>query len=300
MGFVFLFLSAFFNLTKSYCSKRISGRVEGFSATVDMTLVRNVLCAVIGAVILAIMGTEAFALPPMGWLICLVAGIAIGTNYIVWVLSLKSGVYLLASTANSASFIVAALCGVLFFEESISWYKGIAIVLILLAILFMGRYQKEAQGKIKPVHLLLLFLVFLSAGVSSATEKWFTETFSDITPHAYTFYSLLISAVLLLIITFFIPREKSLKQRSQGIGKLFIWIAIMAICFYCVTYFKTKANGVPGMEATVLNPLYNGTLLVAGSLMAWLCFGEKPSRNSIVGVILVLISVILLGIEPKG
>ena len=291
MGFLFLLIAAMLNMTKSYCSKRISGRVDGFSTTVDMTLVRNALCAVIGAAILSIMGGDCFSLPPEGWLICLVSGVAVGANYIVWVLSLKSGVYLFASSANSASFILAAFCGMLFFDEKLTLLKGISILLILAAMLFMGKYQSQAQGRAKPMHLFLLFLVFLTAGVSSVTQKWFTRTLPDATPHTFTFYSLLISAILLLAVTICIPQKKRLKERRESIGGLFWWIALMAACFYGVTYFQTMAAA--RLEAIVMYPVYNGTLLIAGSLMAWLCFGEKPNRNSIIGILFVFAAVVL-------
>lgn len=291
IGFLFLLIAALLNLTKSYCSKRISGRVDGFSTTVDMTLVRNALCAVIGAAILSIIGGECFSLSPEGWLICSVSGVAVGANYIVWVLSLKSGVYLFASAANSASFILAAFCGMLFFGEELTLLKGISIVLILAAMLFMGKYQSQAQGQVKPRHLFLLFMVFLTAGVSSVTQKWFTRALPDATPHTFTFYSLLISAVLLLVVTLFIPQKKTVIRRVGSMGKLFGWIALMAACFYGVTYFQTMAAA--RLDAIVMYPVYNGTLLIAGSLMAWLCFGEKPNRNSIIGIVFVFVALVL-------
>ena len=143
MGLFFLFLAAAFNMTKSYSSKRISTKVSGLSAAVDMTLCRNLLCTVIGAIFIAVNGVDGFIMPPIGWVICLGAGISIGANYIVWILALKSSVYLFANASNTASFIIAALCGILFWNEKLSVYKALAIVLILTAMFFMGKYQKQ-------------------------------------------------------------------------------------------------------------------------------------------------------------
>lgn len=294
MGYLFLLIAAFLNLTKSYCSKRISGRVDTLAETVDMTLVRNFLCAVIGALLILLTQKGDFSLPAAGWGICLVAGVAIGVNYIVWVLALKSGVYLFASAANSAGFIVAVLCGLLFFEEQLTLLKGLAIVLILVAMLFMGRYQKDTGGKTKPVHLLLLFLVFLSGGISSVTQKWFTRTLPEVSAHSYTFYSLAISVALLLIFTFFLPKRPPAQARVKSVKGLLPWIAVMAGCFYGVTYFQTGASAM--LDAVVMYPVYNGALLAAGSIMAWVCFSEKPNRNSIIGVLLVFAAVVLAGL----
>jgi drug/metabolite transporter (DMT)-like permease len=291
MAYIFLLTAILLNLVKSFCSKRISGRVSGLSDTVDVTLVRNILCALLGVMIIFMGGTEGFFMPPIGWIICTVSGIAIGANYVVWVLSLRSGVYLLTSTANSANFIVAVFCAVVFFKESLPLPKILAIVFILLAIFFMGKYQTESQGKPKPLHILLLFLVFLTAGVSSVTQKWFTRTLPEISAHTFTFYSLLVSVVLLTIFSTVLPHKPTFKARTKSLSASIIWIVIMAIAFYGVTYFQTGASAL--LDAVVMYPMYNGLTLAGGCLMAWFCFKEKPSRNSVIGIILVFIAIML-------
>ena len=294
MGYVLILAAAFFNIVKSYSTKRISGRVVGFSETVDITLFRNLLCALIGAVLVAVGGLDGFRMPPLGWLICTVSGFAVGLNYIFWVLALKSGVYMFASAVNSASFILAALGGILFFGEHLTLLKGIAILLILLAILFIGKYQSQARGKVSPMHALYLLLVFVTAGGTSVTQKWFTRSLPHTSVHVFSFYSLSISVLILAALTLFIPGRPPIKKRLGKVKSLFPWIAAMAVCFYAVTYLQTAASAL--LEAIVMYPLYNGSLLVAGSLMAWLCFSEKPNRNSIIGVILVFAAVVLFGL----
>ena len=291
MGYLFLLLAVIFNLTKSYCSKKVSNKVETLSDTVNMTVARNAFCAVIGAVLIVIGNNCNFYLSPKGFVICLVAGLAVGLNYIVWVMSLKSGVYLMASASNSASFIVAAVGGLLFFSETLTLFKGLSILLILLAIFFMGRYQKESYGKPNTKYILLLATVFLTAGVSSITQKWFAKTHPDASAHTYTFYSLLISFVILLILSFFIKEQKTVKMRIQNIKRLLPAITLMAVCFYGTTYFQSRASRL--LETVVMYPLLNGLLLAAGSLMAWICFKESPNKNSIIGVILVFSAIML-------
>lgn len=291
MGFLYLAVAALLNLTKSYCSKKISDRVETVSDTVDMTMLRNGLCAVIGAVLILLIRGGDFRMPPTGLAVCIVSGAVMGLNYVVWVLSLKSGVYLLASASNSASFIIAALSGIFLFGENITPAKIIAIVLILLAIFFMSLYQKEQRGKLKLVHAILLASVFLTAGISSVTQKWFTKNLPDTSVHLFTFYSLAISLVVLIPISLLLPNKKAFGKRVTGLKKIFPSVAVMAVCFYGVTYFQTLASSL--IDAVIMYPVYNGALLAAGSLMAWLCFSEKPSKNSIIGIIFVFAAIFL-------
>ena len=294
MGYLFLFIAAVFNMTKSYGSKKISGRVSGFSETVDISLCRNLLCTVIGAAIIVLGDPKAFAMPTKGWIICLVAGFAVGASYVVWVLALKAGVYVFANATNTASFMVAVFFGIFFFGEKLTLFKALAIILILAALVFMSKYQTESRGKITIAHILLLVSVFVSQGFASATQKWFTYALPDQSVHTYTFYSLFISVIVLTIFMFFIPGQPRFKERASGVKSLLPWVILMAICFYATTYFQTGASA--RLDAVVMYPMYNGSLLVAGNIMAWLCFSEKPSRNSIIGAILVFAAVVLAGL----
>ncbi len=291
MGFLYLAIATLLNLTKSYCSKKISDRVESVSDTVDMTMLRNGLCTVIGAVLILLIRGGDFRIPLTGLVVCILSGAVMGLNYVVWVLALKSGVYLLASASNSASFIIAALSGIFLFGEDITPAKIAAIALILSAIFFMSLYQKEQRGKLQFIHALLLLSVFLTAGISSVTQKWFTKNLPDTSVHLFTFYSLVISLAVLIPISLFLPNKKTFRKRVSGLKRIFPTVTVMAVCFYSVTYFQTLASSL--IDAVVMYPVYNGALLAAGSLMAWLCFSERPSRNSIIGIVLVFAAIVL-------
>ena len=136
-----------------------------------------------------------------------------------------------------------------------------------------------------------LLVIVTSSGVSFATQKQFTRTFPQASAHTYTFYSLLISVALLLAMSFFVNKGTKIKERAKQIAPLTPWIILMAICFYSVTFFQTKAANL--LDAVVMYPIYNATLLAAGNFMAWFCFSEKPSKNSIIGVILVFATIVL-------
>ena len=70
------------------------------------------------------------------------------------------------------------------------------------------------------------------------------------------------------------------------------WICIMGGSLYGVTYFQALAS--THMDAIVLYPLNNGLVLVASMLMSWLVLKEKPSRNSIIGAVLVFAALMLM------
>ena len=291
MGYILLVIAAVLNTTKSYCSKRVSNKVEAASDAVDVALARNLVCASIGAALLLISGVQNFYMPSGGWLICIISGISIGLNYAVWLLALKVGVFMLLGAVSSASFLIAVVSGVMFFGEVFTIKKGIAMILMCIAIVCMGRYQIRLKQRLGFVQILLLFLVFLTAGFTSVTQKWFTRTLPTVSAHTFSFYSIVFSVVFLALFSLFLPKTESIGKRCVNLKPHVLLILIMAACFYGVTYFQTSAS--LSLEAIVMYPLYNGMVLAAESSMAWLCFSEKPDRNSIIGVLLTFVAIIL-------
>jgi drug/metabolite transporter (DMT)-like permease len=141
----------------------------------------------------------------------------------------------------------------------------------------------------------LLLIVFFAGGMTSVTEKWFKTALPATSTHIYTFYGFLFSIALLVLARVFIRVPKAQlcepgKRREKLVG--FIpYSVVMGAAVYGVTYFKTLANEY--LDTIVLYPLNNGLTFVGSCLMAWACFGEKPNRNSIIGMALVLSALLL-------
>ena len=254
---------------------------------------RNFFCVLVGAGFILISGGADFSITPRGALICLIAGAVMSVNYVAWVMALKTDAIVFASVANNANFIVAAVGGMLFFSESLSLSKGIAMVLILLSMLFMVKYQKGLHGAPTLYDFFLLFLVFLMGGTTSITEKWFTRAEPDLSSHVYTFYAFLFSILVLCIARIFIRAPRT-AQKSLQLTKLKSYLpytVIMGASIYGVTYFKTYANNF--LDTVVLYPLNNGLTMIGSCFMAWACFKEKPNKNSIIGMVIIFFALLL-------
>lgn len=66
---------------------------------------------------------------------------------------------------------------------------------------------------------------------------------------------------------------------------------IMSGSLFAVSLFQSLAAKT--VDAIILYPLISGLSLAAGSIMSAILFKEKPDRNSIIGVLLVLSAVVL-------
>jgi len=56
----------------------------------------------------------------------------------------------------------------------------------------------------------------------------------------------------------------------------------MALCLYLNSFFKTEAAAL--LPAAQLYPLTQGCGMILSSMMAAVCFGEKPNAKSIAGL----------------
>lgn len=293
LGYIFIFFAALLNIVKAYSSKKLSKRTECLADNIDLSILRNIFCVFVGALFILLTAGADFRITPVGILICALSGLVMSVNYVAWVMALKTDAIVFASVANNANFIVVAVAGIFVFDEMLTWYKGAAIVLIIAAMFFMIKYQKGVGGVPKLRDFALLFTVFLAGGLSSVTEKCFARALPDVNSHIYTFYAFGFSILILSVARIFIrtPRENMTETKSQKLLAFIPHAAVMGVAIYGVTYFKTAANA--HLETIVLYPLNNGLTFVGSCIMAWICFGERPNKNSIIGMLLVFCALLL-------
>lgn len=292
MGYLLITLAMFLNLVKAFASKKLSRRAECVADNIDLSILRNLFCVAVGALFIAFANGADFSIPLRGILICVLAGAVMSVNYVAWVMALKTDAIVFASTANNANFIVVGALGILVFNEHLSLYKGIAILLIFAAMFFMVKFQKGIGGAPKLRDAVLLLLVFLFGGFSSVTEKCFSKYVVGVSSHIYTFYAFLFAVLWLLAARIFIrpPKGVNFAARKEKLVGFLPYAVVMGIAIYGVTYFKTLANSY--LDTIVLYPLNNGLTLVGSCIMAWICFNEKPNKNSIIGMILIFLALL--------
>lgn len=290
LGYLFILLTAFFNVTKGGCSKVVSSKLDCIAESINLCFVRNFICVIIGFFILLFTGSG-FSMPLVGWLICTLSGVSMAVNYIVWLMSLKAGAYMLSNTVSNVSFVAAALCGVLLFGETISTAKFISFLLVMVAVFFMLRYQAKQFSKPNAYQILLLVLVFITAAGNSVSQKLFTSHVKELSVNHFTFYTFVISLFVLALWRLFVKSPKKVSAQTVQIAKLVPYICYMGATLYGATFFQAEATN--HLPTIVIYPLSSSFALVGASIMAWLCFKEKPSKDSIIGSAFVLAALIL-------
>lgn len=309
MGYLFLGAALLCGVTKGYCGKRSSGYVTEFRDSLLINLIRMVLCILFGCVMLGFgQSFSELAIDGTVLLITAISGVTTSVFVITWLLSVRRGAYMLVDVFLMLGVMVAILLCWGFFGESVTVRQGIGFFVLLGAVILMCSYQRAIKGKITLPAILLLVMCGVSTGLTDFSQKWFVRAVADKPVAVFQFYTYLFSAITLLI--FYVASgvlarrrqtvsESGERQPRRGLGKklplaLVGYILVMAICLYLHSYFKTKAAGL--LTATQLYPLNQGGALLLSTVMAAVCFHEKPRASSVIGLILAFAALLLINL----
>lgn len=289
---IFLVLAVGANSAKGYCSKRLSGLTDGIADNLVLNLIRCLGCVIIGGAIMLVTG-KSFALSVSELLCCAVSGISMTAFQLSWIMSLKKGAYMMVSAFSSASFALPCVWGFALLGEPVSLVRLAAIAIICVAIYFLCLYNNKTKTRLSAAAFTFLFAVSVSQGFNQIFQKQFTLAEGSSTVTAYTFYTFVFASVLTVVL---LPFFKSETPHAEICKRLLSKKALLLICMSTVGIFAAsflQASAAKGIDASVMYPVLNGLSVCAGTLMSVFIFGEKPKKESVIGIILVLTALLM-------
>ena len=294
-GYVSIFISVGFGIIKGFGSKKVSASVKTLRDNLDISLFRNIICSIFSLIIVLLLKNPDLKVGLIEIVISAIAGISMAIFISSWIFAIKSDSYMLVSACASSSFIVPAVIGIFFLNEKLSPSKVIAFIIIVISLFFLLKYNTKLNGKIKFKTLLLLATVLLSQGVNQSMQKFFTN-YSEKDISYYTFYSAIFTVLAIIAIYPFTKKDKTEKEASVLLNKKILFYAtLMAIALFGNSYFMTLAS--KKVDAIILYPIANALSLGGSSAMSSIFFGEKMNRDSVIGVLLVFISLLFISLE---
>lgn len=295
MGYLFLSFALLSGLIKGYCGKKTSGYVEEYRDSVAANIIRMLLCVVIGFLMLFAQGeTSLLKTNTQTLLITLLSGVTTSLFVTSWLVSVKSGAYMLVDVFLMLGVLVTTALSRIFFAEEIGLKRCIGLVVLFVAILIMCSYNNQIKKKIDLKSILLLVLCGGSNGLTDFSQKIFVKTVENGNPAVFNFYTYVFSAITLILILPIFCKGNSKKINTASFKKISVYIAVMAICLFANSYFKTVAASY--LSAAQLYPLNQGAALILSSVMAAVCFDEKPNGRSVLGLIIAFIGLLILNV----
>lgn len=300
MGYLFLTLALAAGITKGYCGKKTSFAIKSNSDSMIINVLRMLACIFIGFALMVVQGDIA-SLKADGLmiLICAMSGIASAAFVVSWLLSVKSGAYMMVEVFLLLGVMVPIILCRIFFGEEIGVWQIVGIIILLAAVFIMCTYNVSLKGKMSIGAIALLFLCGLANGVADFSQKWFVQVYPKGSVAAFNFYTYIFAAASLLVAYFIfrsVDKKGENKPRSpiSVVKPIIIYVIIMAVCLFANSYFKTLA--AQELDAVMLYPLNQGGAVILSLLMSALIFKEKINWKCIVGIVLAFISLLMINL----
>lgn len=315
MAYVFVSLSLIFLTVKGYLGKKTSTCVSNSGDAVLFSLVRMLLCIIIGLVPVAFDNAWSFLALDGGMAaICLLVGAANAVYISSWILAVQDNAMVTVDVMLTiGSIIPAVLCHILDWER-LRMPKVLGFLIVILATVILAGGSKKVRKKKSFWVILLPILSAVGEGMVSFSQQLYKQYYSSSDALAgkmypmsiYHFYTYVIASLFLLVF-FVVYRQVSVsKMKAAGtyehvsclapLKKTFWFIAMMAVCMFVAAYFQTEATSNHGMSSQVMYPLIKAGSLVLNAFMAQFAFGEKITRRRVLGVLIALVGIIVMNV----
>ena len=300
MGYLFLGLALAAGLTKGFCGKKTSFAITLDSDSMIMNLLRMCLCILIGF-FLMLCGGELSALRADGTLLAITAlsGVASAAFVVSWLLSVRSGAYMMVEVFLLLGVAVPILLCALLFGETINLFQVIGMAILLVAVYLMCTYNVGIKGKMTLKAFCLLLLCGLSNGLADFSQKLYVKTYPGGSIAAFNFYTYLFAAAVLLA-SYFIFRRLDLRRGHTPrppfvtVRPIFGYVVVMAVCLFLSSYFKTQAAQY--LDAALIYPLSQGGSVMLSTAMSVLFFKEKITPRGAIGIALSFVALLMINV----
>lgn len=289
MGYLFLSLAVLAGATKGFCGKKISGVAKTFADASLVNFLRMFFCIIIGAAMMLGAGNVPFSsLNGTVIAISALSGITTAIFVISWLLSVRSGAYVMLDVFLMLGVGVTVSACRIFLGEEIRLNQIIGFVILVAAAYIMCSYDVSLNGKMSPGKIALLVLCGVANGLTDFSQKLFVYKVENISAAEFNFYTYIFAAITLLAV-FLVLKIRAHKNGADQdgdskmkLGRVLIVVGIMAVCLFLNSYFKTLA--AQRLDSALLYPLNQGSALILSIIMASVFFKEKITARCIVGV----------------
>lgn len=209
-------------------------------------------------------------------------GICLTVSMYTGFMALSCGPMALTSIMAAMSLLIPFLWGILFWQERLSVFGIIGIILLIGAI-FLINYRKESKFSKK--WLVYSLITMLANGFCSVIQKYHQLSYPKL--HQVDFMLFAMSTVtILLLIAFPFQKEKKLKFSTLG--------TCSGIMNGLANFFVLILAGI--QNAAALFPMVSVCNVMAAWLTGILFFKEKTKPIQFIGLILGVAGVCLLNL----
>ncbi|MCD6246417.1 hypothetical protein J7J58_05915 [candidate division WOR-3 bacterium] len=214
------------------------------------------------------------------FVLSIIVGFLFAMNFFVYMRLINSADISLPTLAMRLSLVIPVTLSVFLYGESLSMTRGVGIALAICSIFMM--YNPAEKRK----DILLIFLLFLFAGISDFSMKYFEMNFPLKFELSFIMFLFSWAAVFSALFSLIYKRKSGISEVYNGI--------ILAIPNLLSSFFLILA--LKQVDATVVFPVVNISIIVLSALGSKLLFKELFSKQKIISFAFGIIAIIVLAL----
>ncbi len=253
-----------------------------------MILGNYLTCTVIGFLLLPEKAMLLHAHPA-----AIICGIAGGFLFVLSLVCMQSSIAvsgaILTSAFSKLGLIVPLALSIFLFHETPTLLQGAGLLIVLCAFLVMNR-SSSAEKQPQEFHLLSLLIVLLTNGMADAMAKVYSTAQL---PEEEPFYMFVLFLCASVLTSFLLLLETRRTGRKASLKDLVSGIAIGIPNYFSSLFLLAALRSIPSF---ITYPVFSagGILLVTAAGI--LLFHERLSRNQMLGLMMILVSLVILNI----
>ena len=223
------------------------------------------------------------------WVFLILSGLATGASWLCFFRALQLGNVNKVVPIDKSSTVLTILLALVFLGEPVSWFKGIAVILIGIGTFMM--IEKKADSGENPEKKRWLLYAVLSAVFASLTSILGKIGIDGVESNLGTAIRTCVVLVMAWLIVFIKGKQHTLKVIPQNeLG--FICLSGLATGASWLCYYKALQDGL----ASVVVPIDKLSILVSIGFSA-LVFKEHLSKKAAFGLALIVVGTLMMLIK---
>lgn len=199
----------------------------------------------------------------------------------------------ISMVAAKLSVVLPIIIAVFIFNEVLSVFQLIGILLSLLAVWLISDQPKQ-EGHLLKHRFALPLIVFVGSGLIDTLLKYLQRTFIPAVSEAQIVTTIFANAFLfgLLLVVF-----NSFKSKNHNFSvKDLLWGIALGVPNYFSMYFLVKTLSAFNEEASVIFPVNNIGIVAVSTLVGVGFFKEKLSKQNQYGLVVAAIAIALISL----
>lgn len=285
-NYIMLGLSVLSNGAYNTCCNLLGKNAK--KGLADVCRLNMMIYAVISLIILVMIIIGKETISAFTLIYGIIFGIVTSISGIFKFKALSSGEMSFTVIFISASMMIPAFLGALFWNESLSLQKVIGTLIIIAASYFASAHGRK---KFERGWLIYCILAFLSMGAIGLIQKLQRNSNYSSEANSFLFVAFITAFILCFVLTVILSKKENFSFKLPIKRDLVCTLSAGSLlCFSNIV--NLYLAGV--LQSVLLFPVQNGGSTVLSIVIAIVIFHEKPTKRQTIAMVIALIALAML------